>query len=112
MVATHFKRIKHSVLCVTGVYLRDISYMIFVILYLNVSRLIDCSSCYHYFYHISSSSYVVVVVVRSYERLFMAHAESSHAEHKAKSMSVCYTCWQRVIRARWRLHGFTRFSSV
>ena len=28
MVATHIRNIKHSVLCVTGVYLRDIANMI------------------------------------------------------------------------------------
>ena len=31
--------------CVTGVYLRDITYMIFVILHLNTSHLSNCSSC-------------------------------------------------------------------
>ena len=41
MVATVVKRIKHSKLCVTGVYLGDItnSNMIFVILHFNVSCL-------------------------------------------------------------------------
>ena len=39
MVTTHIKKIKHSMLCVTGVYLRDLDNMIFVILHLNVSHL-------------------------------------------------------------------------
>ena len=38
MVATHIKKIKHSVFCVIGVYLRDITNTIYVILYLNVSH--------------------------------------------------------------------------
>ena len=45
MVATHIKKINHSILCVTGVYLRDIIYTIFIFLHLNVSRLSVCSSC-------------------------------------------------------------------
>ena len=45
MVATHIKKIKHSTLCVTGVYLRDLTNIIFVILHLNVSHLSVCSSC-------------------------------------------------------------------
>ena len=39
MVATHIKMIKQSMLCVTGVYLRDITNTSFVILHLNVSQL-------------------------------------------------------------------------
>ena len=39
MVATHIKKFKHSMLCVTGVYLRDITNMIVVILHLRVSDL-------------------------------------------------------------------------
>ena len=42
MVATHINKIKHSMLCVTGVYLRDIMNIIFVILHLNVSHLSAC----------------------------------------------------------------------
>ena len=38
MVATLIKKIKHSMLCVTGVYLRDITDMIFVTVHLNVSH--------------------------------------------------------------------------
>ena len=45
MVDTLIKQIKHSVLCVSGVYLRDITDMIFVILHLNVGHLSVCSSC-------------------------------------------------------------------
>ena len=41
----HMKKIKHSILCVTAVYLRDISNMVFVILHLNLSHLSICSSC-------------------------------------------------------------------
>ena len=40
----HIQKIKHSMLCVTGVYLRDITYIIFVILHLNSSCLNVCSS--------------------------------------------------------------------
>ena len=39
MAATHIEKIKHSMLCVTGVYSRDITNMILVILHLNVSHL-------------------------------------------------------------------------
>ena len=46
MVATHIKKTKHSMLCVTGVYLRDITNTNFVILHLNVSHLSDCFSCF------------------------------------------------------------------
>ena len=46
MVTTHIKKIMHRMLCVTGVYLRDITNMIFVILHLNVSCLNICSSCF------------------------------------------------------------------
>ena len=35
-------------LCVTGVYLRDITNTIFVILHFNVSQLSVCSHCYFY----------------------------------------------------------------
>ena len=52
MVATHIKNVKHSMLCVTGVYFRDITNIIIVLLHLNNSRLSVCSS-----------SFVVVVVV-------------------------------------------------
>ena len=44
MVATHIKKIKHNMLCLTGVYLRDNQHD-FVILHLNVSRLSVCFSC-------------------------------------------------------------------
>ena len=39
MVAKYVKQTEHSMLCVTGVYLRDLDNMIFVILHLNVSHL-------------------------------------------------------------------------
>ena len=42
MVATYAKKIKHSMPCVTGVYLRDITNMIFIILHLNMSCLSVC----------------------------------------------------------------------
>ena len=52
MVATPRKKrrtrkIEHSMLCVTGVYLRDItnSNMVFVAMHLNVSHLSVCFSC-------------------------------------------------------------------
>ena len=38
MVATHIEKIKHSVLCVTGVYLKDITNMIFVIFECELSE--------------------------------------------------------------------------
>ena len=46
MVATHFKKNKHSMFCVTSVYLRNITNMIFIILHLNVSHLSVCSSLF------------------------------------------------------------------
>ena len=51
MVATHINKIKHSMLHVTGVYLRDKTNMIFVILHLNLSCLsICCSASYLFFF--------------------------------------------------------------
>ena len=44
LVLTDIKKIWHSMLCVTGVYLRDITNMIFVIL--HVSHLRICCSCF------------------------------------------------------------------
>ena len=49
MVATHIIKIKHSVLCVTAVYVRDVTNMIFVILHLNVQTI--CSSRYSHGQH-------------------------------------------------------------
>ena len=46
MVATHIKKIKYSMLCVTGVYRRNVTNTILVILHLNVSHLSFCSSCW------------------------------------------------------------------
>ena len=46
LVATHIKKIKLSVLCVTGVYLRHITNVIFVILHLNVRHQSVCFSCF------------------------------------------------------------------
>ena len=46
MVATHSKKIKHNVICVTDVYLRDITDTIFVIL--NLICLSVCSSCLNF----------------------------------------------------------------
>ena len=45
MVATHIKKIKHNMLCMTGVYLRDITRTVFVILHFNVSCLSICTYC-------------------------------------------------------------------
>ena len=44
MFAIHIEKIKRSMLCATGVYLRDITSTIFVILQLNVNRLSVCFS--------------------------------------------------------------------
>ena len=41
----HIKKIKHSMLCVTGLYLRDINNMIFVIFHLSMSCVSICFSC-------------------------------------------------------------------
>ena len=46
MVATHVKKIKHGMLCITGVYLRDITYTIFIVLHLSMSCLSICSFCF------------------------------------------------------------------
>ena len=43
--AAHIRKIKQSIFCVTGLYLRDITNMIFVILHLNVSCWSVCSAC-------------------------------------------------------------------
>ena len=43
--ATHIQQLKHSMLYVTGRYLRDITDMIFVILHLDASHLSVCFSC-------------------------------------------------------------------
>ena len=45
MVATHIKKINHSMLCVTGVYWRGITNTYSLILHLNVSHLSICSYC-------------------------------------------------------------------
>ena len=48
MSTIHIKKIKQSMLCVTGVYLRDITDLIFVFLHLNVvwafTLLVKCVS--------------------------------------------------------------------
>ena len=49
LVAMHIKMIKHTMLCVTGVYLRDTTNTIFVILQLNLSHLSICCSFLVYF---------------------------------------------------------------
>ena len=41
----HIKKFKYRMLCATGVYLRDVTNMIFVILHLIVSHLSVCSFC-------------------------------------------------------------------
>ena len=47
MVLTYIKKIRHSMLCVTGVYLGDITDMTFSVLHWNVNHLsICCSSCF------------------------------------------------------------------
>ena len=45
MIATLIKKIRHSVLCLTGVYFRNITNTIFVIFHLNVNCLRVCSTC-------------------------------------------------------------------
>ena len=45
MVAAHNKKNKHSVLCVTSVYLRDITNTFSPVLCLNVSHLSNFLSC-------------------------------------------------------------------
>ena len=50
MVATHIKKIKHGMLCITGVYLRDITYTIFIVLHLSMSCLSICSFCVFFQY--------------------------------------------------------------
>ena len=45
MVFTCIRKDKHTMVCVTGVYLSDITDIIFSILHLNVSPLSICSSC-------------------------------------------------------------------
>ena len=44
MVATHMKIVKHSKLCMTGVYLRDITNTCSPVFHLNVSHLSICFS--------------------------------------------------------------------
>ena len=46
MVATHIKKIKHGMLCIPGVYLRDMTNLLFQVLYLNVSHLSFRCSCF------------------------------------------------------------------
>ena len=45
MVSKHTLKVKYSVLCSTGMYSRDITNTIFVILHSNVSHLSVCSAC-------------------------------------------------------------------
>ena len=49
-VATHIKMVMHSMLCVTGVYLKGITNTIFVLLHFNVSSLSVCFSFFAMFY--------------------------------------------------------------
>ena len=49
MVAMRIKKIKQNMLCVTGVYLRDITSVLFVILHLNVGHPSICSSLFSFF---------------------------------------------------------------
>ena len=51
MVSTHIEKIKHSMLSVTGMYLGNITNMIFVILHLNMSHLSICCSCSSCHFH-------------------------------------------------------------
>ena len=54
MVATHIKKIKHSLHCVITVYIGDITNTIFVILHSDVSCLSVCSSCTIAIEHVSN----------------------------------------------------------
>ena len=53
LVPAHIKKIKHSMLHVTVVFLRDITNTISVILHLNVNHLSICSSCVSFKYRIT-----------------------------------------------------------
>ena len=46
MVLTSIKKLRYSVLYVTGMYLRDITDMILSVLHLSVSHPSVCSSCF------------------------------------------------------------------
>ena len=59
MAATHTKKVKHSMLCVAGVYLIDIVDKMFVILHVNVSRLSICCSCWDFFSSGGASVYLI-----------------------------------------------------
>ena len=70
MVAVHIKKIKHSMLCVAGMCLRDTANTIFVILHLYVSRLSICSPCLGMIYVDDQEQCgMVVVVIRAYRFL-------------------------------------------
>ena len=106
MVATHIKRIKHSVRCVTGVYLGDITRSVFVILYLNVCRLRVCSSCFYYLFiysvsfvdhqHISLDLVDRSLSVYDFIYHFLVqfiilphHSKGIHATHSLQYRHVC-----------------------
>ena len=51
LVATHIKKIKHSKLRASGVYLRDIANTFSPVLHLNVSHPSICASCFFFYFH-------------------------------------------------------------
>ena len=63
MVVAHIKNIKHSMLCVNGVYLRDVTGVISTILQLNASHLSICSCC---FFQILFSHRVACVITENF----------------------------------------------
>ena len=72
MVLTHIKKIMRSMLCVTGVYLGDITGPIDSILHVKVSRPRVCSSCFFlllllllFFYNFFTPSAIAVILKRT-----------------------------------------------
>ena len=81
MVAMHIKKIKQRMLCVTGVYLKDDTNIILVILHLNVSHLSVCSSYtfsvgFHFFF-------IITVILDGHFWLCMCFKRQSNLQTQA-----------------------------
>ena len=74
------KKIKHNMLCMTGVYLRKITNIICLVLQVNVSHLSDCSHCI-----------ITVIMVCSPLRILKQKLDIHDAltSHALASVAVC-----------------------
>ena len=82
MALTYLKKIRHSILCVTGVYLRDITNIIVSILHLNVSHLSVCFSS------VFLCVYVFVVVAWMFGQVFVCVCVCQVSPLKSKFAAI------------------------